>query len=33
MQRVKFEDLGLINYQSAWDYQEKIVAAKCCDEV
>jgi lipoyl(octanoyl) transferase len=25
MQRVKFEDLGLINYQNAWDYQEKLL--------
>ena len=25
MQRVKFEDLGLINYQAAWDYQEKLL--------
>lgn len=25
MQRVKFEDLGLINYQEAWDYQEKLL--------
>lgn len=25
MQRVKYEDLGLINYQEAWDYQEKLL--------
>ncbi len=25
MQRVKFEDLGLINYQEAWDYQENLL--------
>lgn len=25
MQRVKYEDLGLINYQDAWDYQEKLL--------
>ncbi len=25
MQRVKYEDLGLINYQQAWDYQEKLL--------
>jgi lipoyl(octanoyl) transferase len=25
MQRVKFEDLGLVNYQEAWDYQEKLL--------
>jgi lipoyl(octanoyl) transferase len=25
MQRVKFEDLGLVPYQEAWDYQEKLL--------
>ena len=25
MQRVKYEDLGLIEYQQAWDYQEKLL--------
>src|SRR5450432_1060702 len=25
-QKVYFEDLGLIDYKSAWDYQEKIFA-------
>lgn len=25
MQRVKFKDLGLINYQEAWDYQETLL--------
>jgi lipoyl(octanoyl) transferase len=25
MQRVKFEDLGLVHYQEAWDYQEKLL--------
>lgn len=25
MQCVKFEDLGLMNYQDAWDYQEKLL--------
>jgi lipoyl(octanoyl) transferase len=25
MQRVKFEDLGIIDYKKAWDYQEKLL--------
>ncbi len=25
MQRVKFKDLGLMHYQEAWDYQEKLL--------
>ena len=25
MQRVKFKDLGVIDYKSAWDYQEKLL--------
>ncbi len=25
MQRVKYEDLGLMEYQQAWDYQEKLL--------
>lgn len=27
MQRVKFEDLGIIEYQQAWNYQEKLLQA------
>ena len=23
--KIKFEDLGLMDYQSAWDYQEKLM--------
>lgn len=26
-QKVRFEDLGIIDYQEAWDYQEKLFAA------